>query len=53
MISGDRVSFRLEPCDCGQRGPTIRDDVVRYSDLEGDDKIGCAGTVDAYVRGIA
>jgi len=26
---------------------------VRYADLEGDDKIGCAGTIDAYVRGVA
>jgi len=26
---------------------------VRYADLKGDDKIGCAGTVDAYVRGLS
>ena len=41
------------PCACGSKGPSIRDNVVRYADLEGDDKIGCAGTVDAYVRGVA
>jgi hypothetical protein len=53
VISGDKVSISLAPCACGQRGPSIRDNVVRYADLEGDDKIGCAGTVDAYVRGVA
>jgi hypothetical protein len=53
VISGDKVAIQFEPCQCGHRGPSIRDDVVRYADLEGDDKIGCAGTVDAYVRGLA
>ncbi len=51
VISGDKVSLSYETCACGQRGPSIRDDIARYADLEGDDKIGCAGTVDAYVRG--
>ena len=53
VISGDKVSIDFSPCACGARGPSIRDNVVRYADLEGDDKIGCAGTVDAYVRGVA
>ena len=53
VISGDKISIDFRPCACGARGPSIRDDVVRYADLEGDDKIGCAGTVDAYVRGVA
>ena len=53
VISGDRISIDFGPCACGARGPSIRDDVARYADLEGDDKIGCAGTVDAYVRGVA
>ncbi|HEX7852180.1 MAG TPA: hypothetical protein VF503_00620 [Sphingobium sp.] len=53
VISGDKVSIDFRPCACGHKGPTIRDNVVRYADLEGDDKIGCAGTVDAYVRGVA
>ena len=35
----------------GVRTPIIRD-VVRYKDLPGgDDKLSCAGTIDAYVRG--
>jgi hypothetical protein len=53
VISGDKVSIDFSPCACGAKGPSIRDDVVRYADLEGDDKIGCAGTVDAYVRGMS
>jgi hypothetical protein len=53
VISGDRVSIDFSPCACGNKGPSIRDNVARYADLEGDDKIGCAGTVDAYVRGVA
>jgi hypothetical protein len=51
VISGDKIHLSYEPCACGQRGPSIRDDIARFADLEGDDKIGCAGTVDAYVRG--
>lgn len=53
VISGDKVSIDFRPCKCGHKGPTIADTIVRYADLEGDDKIGCAGTVDAYVRGVA
>ena len=53
VISGDKISIDFSPCACGNKGPSIRDNVVRYADLEGDDKIGCAGTVDAYVRGVA
>jgi hypothetical protein len=53
VISGDKISIDFGPCACGNKGPSIRDNIVRYSDLEGDDKIGCAGTVDAYVRGVA
>jgi len=53
VISGDKVSIDFNPCACGHKGASIRDNVARYADLEGDDKIGCAGTVDAYVRGVA
>jgi hypothetical protein len=53
VISGDKISIDFNPCACGSKGPSIRDTIVRYADLEGDDKIGCAGTVDAYVRGVA
>lgn len=53
VISGDKISIDFSPCACGNKGASIRDNIVRYADLEGDDKIGCAGTVDAYVRGVA
>ena len=53
VISGDRVSIDFGACACGAKSPSIRDNIVRYADLEGDDKIGCAGTVDAYVRGLS
>jgi hypothetical protein len=53
IITGDRISLDYSPCACGQKGPSVRDNIARYADLEGDDKIGCAGTIDAYVRGVA
>jgi hypothetical protein len=53
VISGDKIAIQFEPCACGHKGPSIRDDIARYADLAGDDKIGCAGTVDAYVRGMS
>ena len=53
VISGDHIEVDFSPCACGSSSPSITDNIVRYSDLEGDDKIGCAGTVDAYVRGVS
>lgn len=53
IISGDHIHLDYGPCQCGHASPSIRDDIYRYADLEGDDKIGCAGTVDAYVRGLS
>jgi len=53
VISGDKICLDFSPCACGAKSPSVRDNVVRYADLEGDDKIGCAGTVDAYVRGLS
>ena len=53
VISGDRIHIDFTPRAAGAKAPSIRDDIARYADLEGDDKIGCAGTVDAYVRGAA
>ena len=53
LISGDKVQVDFaERCPCGRHGPTILDTIVRYSQVTGgDDHIGCAGTIDAYVRG--
>lgn len=52
VISGDKISIDFGPCACGNRSPSVRDNITRFADLKGDDKIGCAGTVDAYVRGV-
>ncbi|MBW8785040.1 MAG: hypothetical protein JF593_10465 [Novosphingobium sp.] len=52
VISGDRISLSFAPCACGYNGPSVRDDIARYADIQGDDKIACSGTVDAYVRGV-
>ena len=53
VITGDKITLDYSPCTCGNAGPSIQDNIARYADLEGDDKIGCAGTIDAYVRGVA
>ena len=52
MISGDKIKVDFGPCPCGRKGATVLDPVHRYTDLTGDeDKIQCAGTIDAYIRG--
>ena len=53
VITGDKITLDFSPCPCGNAGPTVHDNIARYADLAGDDKIGCAGTVDAYVRGLS
>ena len=53
VISGDRVTVSFSKCDCGHQGPTVGREITRYSDLPGGDKITCAGSIDAYVRGVA
>jgi hypothetical protein len=53
IITGDRVRIDFGRCACGSEGPTIGMEIQRYADLEGGDKISCAGTIDAYVRGAA
>jgi hypothetical protein len=52
IISGDRIRAEYGMCSCGRPGPTVFSDIVRYSGLSNDDKITCAGTMDAYVRGL-
>lgn len=50
MITSDRVELDTNPvCLCGRPGPTILDTITRYQ--TDDDTIGCAGTVDSYLRG--
>jgi hypothetical protein len=51
VISGDRIEVDFSRCQCGRPGPTIADTITRYIELEGnDDKLSCAGTMEAYVR---
>lgn len=51
LISGDKVQVDYRPCPCGRPGPTILDTITRYAQPGEDDHIGCAGTIDSYVRG--
>jgi hypothetical protein len=52
LITGDRVTIDFaERCPCGRHGPTLLDNIARYTQPGQDDHIGCAGTIDAYIRG--
>jgi hypothetical protein len=52
LISGDKVTMDYsEKCPCGRAGPTMLDRVTRYAHTAEGDHIGCAGTIDAYIRG--
>jgi hypothetical protein len=52
LISGDKVQVdHSDHCPCGRPGPTILDSITRFSQAGEDDHIGCAGTIDSYVRG--
>lgn len=54
LITGDRVTVDFSPlCSCGRPGPTLLDNIVRFvAPGQGeDDHIGCAGTIDSYIRG--
>jgi hypothetical protein len=53
VISGDRIRATWEPCGCGNRSPSVNENIQRYADTASGDKIACAGTIDAYVRGVA
>jgi hypothetical protein len=52
VISGDKIRMQWEECACGNRSPSVANDIARYADMASGDKIACAGTIDAYVRGI-
>jgi hypothetical protein len=53
VISGDKIMIDYGHCECGNRSPSVRDNITRFADLPGGDKISCSGTIDAYVRGVA
>jgi hypothetical protein len=52
LISGDKVQVDFGRCACGHQGPTVGGEISRYAELPGGDKITCAGTIDAYIRGV-
>jgi hypothetical protein len=52
LITGDKVSIDFnEKCPCGRHGPTLLDNITRFAQTGQDDHIGCAGTIDSYIRG--
>ena len=51
IMSGDNIRADLKGCPCGRAGPSIHRDITRYANKVDGDKITCAGTMDAYVRG--
>lgn len=52
IITGDKVEIDWsEDCPCGRPGPTILDTIGRYALAGEEDHIGCAGTIDGYVKG--
>jgi hypothetical protein len=53
IISGDKVNISFAKCPCGHQGPTVGREIMRFSDLPDGDKISCAGSIDAYVRGVS
>jgi hypothetical protein len=52
VITGDKISLDYGPCLATRARASVTTS-PGYADLKGDDKIGCAGTVDAYVRGLS
>jgi hypothetical protein len=53
VISGDKIRVSWAPCACGNRSPSVAENIQRYADTAGGDKIACSGNIDAYVRGVA
>jgi hypothetical protein len=51
VMSGDKIRADLKGCPCGRSGPSIYGGITRYANKVDGDKITCAGTMDAYVRG--
>jgi hypothetical protein len=52
LITGDRVTIDFSGhCPCGRPGLVVLPDISRYANLGEEDKIGCAGTIESYIRG--
>jgi len=53
LITGDRITLDFtQRCPCGRLGAFIDPEISRFAALGEDDKIGCAGTIDSYIRGV-
>ncbi len=51
-ITGDKVRMDFSStCKCGRAGPVVLPGITRFTNLGEEDKIGCAGTIEAYIRG--
>jgi hypothetical protein len=51
-ITGDKVTIDFSPrCPCGRPGPALLDNISRFAQAGEEDHIGCAGTIDSYIRG--
>jgi hypothetical protein len=51
VITGDKVTVDYaEHCPCGRQGPTLLDNITRFAQVGEEDHIGCAGTIDSYIR---
>lgn len=53
LITGDRVAmdFREVRPEARLPGLVVHPNISRYADIGEEDKIGCAGTIDAYING--
>jgi hypothetical protein len=51
VVTGDKVKLHTDMCVCGRRSSSISE-VGRYADIaESEEKLTCAGTMEAYARG--
>jgi hypothetical protein len=52
MITGDKVTIDFtQTCGCGRKGAVMHPEISRFAALGEEDKIGCAGTIDGYIKG--
>lgn len=52
LITGDKVTMDFtQTCGCGRKGAFVHPEITRFAALGEDDKIGCAGTIDGYIKG--
>jgi hypothetical protein len=53
LISGDKVEIHYDgDCPCGRASAYLAPQISRFNSLGEEDKIGCAGTIDSYIRGV-